>query len=92
MSSESDFSPERHKLESQLLEKLKAAEQEYRLATSAFKTLSGQFKDLGMQHPDGSQAMRNAIAGETLARKQYHAALRAFTDLVLRGIPPPPEE
>jgi hypothetical protein len=91
-SQESDVSHERRKLELRLLEKLRAAESEYRLAIAEYKNLSGQSKDLGLQHPDGRQAFRNAIIVQREALKKYQAALRAFTALVVHGVAPPSDD
>jgi hypothetical protein len=85
-SHESNLSDGRRRLERKLLEKLKAAEQDYRNAVSEFRSLADQSsKDSGSQ-----QALRNAIAVERTALEKYQAALRVFTDFVVRDIPPPP--
>ncbi len=90
-SQDSNLSDGRRRLERKLLEKLKAAEQDYRNAVSEFRSLAGQSnKDSGSQRQDDTQALRNAIALERTALEKYQAALRVFTDFVVRGIPPPP--
>ncbi len=91
-SPESNLLDERRRLERKLLEKLKAAEHDYRSAAADFKSLSEQSKDLGLAHPDGRQAIRNAVASERAAMQKYQAALRAFTDFVVSGIMPPSDE
>jgi len=90
-SPESNLLDERRKLERELLEKLKTAERDYRLAVSESRSLSEQSKDLGLQHPDGRQSIRNAVAIERAAMQKYQDALRSFTDFVVYGIMPSDE-
>ena len=44
-----------------------------------------QLKIGGFVEPDGSQAYRNALVAERVARSAYAKALRVFTDFIIHG-------
>jgi hypothetical protein len=83
----SSFPPEeRHQLEEELLQQLRAAEQGYRLAASDHKKVIEAARAKGWKVDlDGEQALRVAGAAERDAMERYAKALRAFTDLIVRG-------
>jgi hypothetical protein len=76
-------------LENDLLEKVRAAEQAYRQAVARTQEVEERYKDLPLGNPDGNVARREVAQAEVAALRQWRMTLRRFSDLVLRGIPPP---
>jgi hypothetical protein len=73
-------------------QKCAAAKLQMELAASKVQELerewrAGTFSSIPV--PDGSFAYRQALKAETQAVKTYRRILHIYTDLALRGIPPP---
>jgi hypothetical protein len=77
--------PNRLQLEQQLLSQLQTRHKRTMPATMSIAASSESIGDLGVGNPDGAQALRNALAGERNALQAYVAAVRAFSNFILRG-------
>ena len=71
------------------LEKAKAS---YDLSVAEFRRLSEEYRQRDVPQADSGFALRQAIARENEARRRYTEVLRKFTDLIVNGSPPPPED
>ena len=80
---------EREQLEQQLLGEMQAAWETYRGTAAEHAKIRTEFGDM-LDHPDGAHAVNVAAKKERVALENYARALRAFTDLTLRGRPPIP--
>ncbi len=83
-----DIRQVRIKLEEELLERVNAAKAAYRAAELEHKRLSTLIRDLGPNHPDGVTALAQSVRVGREALDAYRLALREFTDLVVRHVPP----
>jgi hypothetical protein len=77
--------PDRQRVESDLLEKVRAAEQAYREAASQNRAVVQQYSDLEPGHPDGAAARLRSAHAERAALHRYSQALKTFTALVIHG-------
>jgi rubrerythrin len=85
-----DFRPGgRAKLEKELLQQLRYAEQAYQAATKKLKTLATQYNSLPSGQHDHTADLQQAAQMENDALENYHHILQQFTDLILRGGKPP---
>jgi hypothetical protein len=71
------------KIEAELKQKLTSAKEVYEAARFDDERLQRIKRDLGLAHPDGAAAIRDAVRVELLAFKRYIEALRAFSDFIL---------
>jgi len=69
--------------ESELEEKVRLARQEYESAVGKARRLVEQSQDLGLDHPDGISALRNATHLQRAASQQYSEAVKALYEFVL---------
>ncbi len=69
--------------EDSLLAEVKTARAEYEGAKKQHDELMQIAGDLGVGHPEGATAIRNALHCQQLATERYARALRALTELVL---------
>jgi hypothetical protein len=77
------------RFEQQLLEEMQVAEEAYRAASAEHKKIRTEFRNM-LNYPDGARAVHEAAKRERVALENYARALRAFTDLTLRGRRPIP--
>ena len=80
---------ERERLEQQLLGKMQVTWGSYRTASEDYRKIRSEFGDM-LDHPDGAHAVNVAARKERVALENYARALKAFTDLTLRGRRPIP--
>ena len=80
---------EREQLKQQLLGGMRVTWEAYRAASEEYRKIRSEFGDM-LDHPDGAHAVHEAAKKEQVALENYARALRAFTDLTLRGRPPIP--
>lgn len=73
-------------------QKCAAAKLQMELAASKVQELEREWKAgtfSSIPVPDGGYAYRQALKAETQAVRTYRRILHIYTDLVMRGIPPP---
>jgi DNA-binding CsgD family transcriptional regulator len=74
---------EREKQE-QLFERVRLAEAKYRLAMEQYGTYIGERDSIGLGNPDGSTGARRLRRAEQMAHDEYHGALVALKNFLLR--------
>lgn len=86
-------SAKRAPLEHALRENLRQAECACRNAAVELQAVEERYCDLEPGHTEDALARKRAAAAKAAAATKYQQALKAFVDLVARGIPParPPE-
>ena len=90
----SDTRWERRQTERRLAEKMNHAFNQYLEASAVFTRLVNDVPSGALQSDGVTVAQRLHVAGERQkqALKTYHRALEDFTEFVIHGIVPPPEE
>ncbi len=71
-------------LEGKLSDDLNKARAEYREALADFTRCERLREDLGIPHPDGTQALRRAHHNFQVAGQRFWAALEAWLDHAIR--------
>jgi hypothetical protein len=83
----------RRQIEDQLRKNVEEARGQYESARAKSHLLLEASRDLGLAHPDGNQAIRNATRVEAIANRNYADALYALSKFVLKGqIPRKPQD
>jgi hypothetical protein len=76
---------ERRRLEKELMLAVKRAADEFSEAKREHQRLLGISGELGLAHPDGQVALTRAMAIYNDKFQKYRQALRALTELTVRG-------
>jgi flagellar motor switch protein FliG len=71
------------KLERELVKRMQAAARVYREAVADHEQVLNKHLDM-LDHPDGAHAWRNAAASERLALEKYAAAIKDYSNMMLR--------
>jgi flagellar motor switch protein FliG len=71
------------KLERELVKRMQAAARVYRDAVADHEQVLKKHLDM-LDHPDGAHAWHNAAASERLALEKYTAAIKEYSNLMLR--------
>ncbi len=74
----------RRELQSELFESLRAAEARYREAMEAYGSFLQERQSIGIGNPDSSTGTRRLRQSEQTAHEEYHAALVALREYLLR--------
>ena len=85
------MSPRRQALVDAWRERVQLAARRYETAMSQTQTIEAEHAD-GMASPEGSFAYRQTLQSGRLALAEYQRVLRIFTDLVVRGKIPEPDQ
>jgi hypothetical protein len=78
----------RRDLEDALMKRLQSAQAAYNVAKAEHERLASIIADVGLNHPDGSLALSQAVKLDRAALDAYAAALKDFTDLTIHSKPP----
>ena len=71
------------KLERELIKRMQAAARVYRDAVADHEQVLKQYIDM-LDHPDGAHAWRNAATHERVALEKYAAAIKEYSNQMLR--------
>ena len=80
---------DRERLEKQLRADMQAAGEVYLAAFEEYAKIKDEFSNM-LDQPDGAHAVNEAFKKKEVALENYARAVRAFTDLTLRGRHPIP--
>jgi len=75
----------RHDIPLELFERVRIAEAKYRIATAEYGAFLLERESLGLTNPDGATGARRLRQSEEFAHKEYHAALVALKDFLVRS-------
>jgi hypothetical protein len=81
---DASFSRDRRQLEQQLLERARAAQKAYQVASAEYSQVFNEWAGL-LDEPIAAAALHRAASNQTLAIESYARAFRAVADLIVDG-------